>query len=81
MLGESHYGPEENLEEAAQHGVEVIAPAMPPKGSQQGKLTLEDFDLDDRGHVTRRPGGQVPQSTSEGKDRIQAHLKHHNVVS
>jgi Transposase DDE domain/Transposase domain (DUF772) len=72
LLGDSHYGSEENLKEAALRGVEVIAPAMPPKGSQQGKLTLEDFELNDRGHVTRCPGGQVPQSTSEGKDRIQA---------
>jgi hypothetical protein len=72
MLGDSHYGSEENLKEAALRGVEVIAPAMPPKGSKQGKITLEDFDLDDRGHVTRCPGGQAPLSTSEGADRIQA---------
>jgi hypothetical protein len=72
LLGDSHYGSEENLEAAALRGVEVIAPAMPPKGSQQGKLTLEDFELDDRGHVARCPGGRAPQATSEGKDRIQA---------
>ena len=71
-LGDSHHGSEEDLEEAALRGVEVVAPAMAPKGSQQGKLTLEDFELGDRGHVTRRPGGQAPQATSEGKDRIQA---------
>jgi hypothetical protein len=72
LLGDSHYGSEDNLEEAGLRGVEMIAPAMPPKGSQQGKLTLEDFELDDRGHVTRCPGGQAPRSTSEAKDRIQA---------
>ncbi len=72
LLGDSHYGSEEDLEEEALRGVEVIAPAMAPKGSRQGKLTLEDFELDDRGHVTRCPGGQTPLSTSEGKDRIQA---------
>ncbi len=72
MLGDSHYGSEENLKEAALRGVEVIAPAMPPKGSQQGKITLEDFDRDDRGPVTRCPGGPAPLSTSEGADRIQA---------
>jgi hypothetical protein len=37
VLGDSHYGSEENLEEAALRGVEVVAPAMPPKGSQQGR--------------------------------------------
>jgi hypothetical protein len=72
LLGDSHYGSEENLKEATLRGVEVIAPAMPPKGSKQEKITLEDFDLDDRGHVTRCPGGHAPLSTSEGRDRIQA---------
>src|SRR3954453_2133410 len=47
LLGDSHSGSEENLKEAALRGVEVIAPAMPPKGSRQEKVTLEDFDLDD----------------------------------
>lgn len=72
LLGDSHYGSEENLKESAQRGVEVIAPAMPPKGSRQDKVTLEDFDLDVRGHVTRCPDGQAPLTTSEGADRIQA---------
>ena len=72
LLGDSHYGSEENLKEAALRGVEVIAPAMPPKGSKQGQLTLEDFELDDRGHVTRCPGGHPPLSTSDGADRMQA---------
>ncbi len=67
LLGDSHYGSEENLEEAALRGVEVIAPAMPPKGSRQGKLTLEDFELDDRGHVTRCPGGQTPLIDERGQ--------------
>ena len=53
-------------------GVEVVAPAMPAKGSKQGKVTLEDFELDDRGHVTRCPAGHAPISTSEGEERIQA---------
>jgi hypothetical protein len=39
LLGDSHYGSEEGLAGAA-------------KGSKQGELTLEDFDLDERGHVT-----------------------------
>ena len=29
MLGDSHYGSEEDLKEAATHGAEVVAPAMP----------------------------------------------------
>jgi len=72
VLGDSHYGSEENLKEAATRGVEVVAPAMPAKGSKQGNLTLEDFALDARGHVTRCPGGRAPLSTSEGEERIQA---------
>ena len=72
LLGDSHYGSEENLKEAAVRGVEVVAPAMPAKGSKQGKITLEDFGLDERGHVARCPGGHTPLSTSEGEERIQA---------
>jgi hypothetical protein len=72
LLGDSHFGSDENLQEAAARGVEVVAPAMPAKGSKQGKITLEDFALDERGHVARCPGGHTPLSTSEGEERIQA---------
>ena len=72
LLGDSHHGSEGDLEAAALRGVEVVAPAMPPEGSRRGKLTLEDFELDDRGHAARGPGGRAPRSTGGGKDRIQA---------
>ena len=49
LLGESHYGSEENFNEAAVRGAKVIAPAMPLKGSKLGKITPVDFDLDNRG--------------------------------
>ncbi|MCA9236242.1 MAG: transposase [Planctomycetales bacterium] len=44
---------------------------MPPKGKQQGKLTLEDFELDDEGRVLRCPAGQAPMETSVADVRIQ----------
>jgi len=60
MLGDTHYGSEGNLQEANEHGVELIAPVTPPKGSRQGRLTLEHFELDKQGAVVRCPEGQVP---------------------
>ena len=33
--------------------MEIISPAMTAKGKRQGKLTLEDFELDGQGRVLR----------------------------
>ena len=71
VLADSHYGSNENLERAKQQGVEVISPSMPPKGSKQEKLTLERFELDEAGRVTRCPQGHRPVMTSVGPDKIQ----------
>jgi hypothetical protein len=66
MLGDTHYGAEENRRMAAERGVELISPAQPPAGSQQEprKLSLEQFILDKRGQVTQCPAGQAPVSVS-----------------
>ena len=49
VLGDTHYGSQENLRQSAERGVNVIAPAISPKGSKQNRLTLEDFELDEYG--------------------------------
>lgn len=72
LVADSHYGPDENLNYAANEGVELISPAMPAKGSKQGKLTLEDFTLNDEGRVVCCPAGEEPISTSAGDKRLQA---------
>ena len=71
VLADSHYGSNECLQQGAQHGVKVISPSMPPKGKQQGKLTLEESELDQEGRITRCPEGQVPIETSIGTEKIQ----------
>ena len=71
LLADSHYGSNECLEKGQQRGVEVVSPSMPPKGKQQGKLTLEDFELDDEGRVVRCPAGQAPVETSVAEVRLQ----------
>lgn len=72
LLGDTHYGPQDNLRKAAELGTELIAPAQTPRGENAGRLTLENFELDEQGHVVKCPNGHVPQSTSSGAERIQA---------
>jgi hypothetical protein len=72
VLGDTHYGSQENLRLSMERGVMVVAPAMNPKGSRQDRLTLEDFELDEHGRVLHCPAGQKPLSTRTAQDRIQA---------
>ena len=61
----------ECLAEGKRRGVEIISPAQTPRGKLQGKLTLEDFDLDDEGRILRCPAGQEPVETSIADARLQ----------
>lgn len=71
LLADSHYGSNESIAKGKELGVEVVSPSMPAKGKQQGKLTLEDFELDEKGRVLRCPGGQAPVETSVADIRLQ----------
>lgn len=71
LLADSHYGSNDCLAKGKQLGVEVVAPSMPAKGKQQGKLTLEDFELDEVGRVISCPAGQEPLETSIADVRLQ----------
>lgn len=71
LLADSHYGSNECLERGRERGVEVVSPSMPPKGKQQGKLTLEDFEIDHEGRMIHCPMGQAPMETSVAELRIQ----------
>jgi len=64
LLGDTHYGTGTNPQAAAELGVELISPAQPPKGSLQGKLSLEDFKIGDDGLVVACPTGRKPISLS-----------------
>lgn len=71
LLADSHYGSNECLAKGRIRDVEIISPAMTAKGTRQGKLTLEDFELDDAGRVLRCPAGKEPVETSVADVRIQ----------
>ena len=74
MLGDTHYGSEENVWKAHEQGVALIAPASPPKGYKQGRLTLEQFELDEDGRIVRCPQGHAPISTSIAPKKHEAHF-------
>ena len=71
LLADSHYGSMECLAKGQRAGVEIISPAQTPKGKLQGKLTLEDFNLNDEGRILSCPAGQQPLKTSITDARLQ----------
>jgi hypothetical protein len=71
VLGDSHYGSDEQLHQMATQGIEVISPAMPPKGYKQGQLTLEQFELDDSGAIIACPQGYPPAFSSVSNTKIE----------
>ena len=71
LLGDTHYGSEEDLQTAKKHAVELIAPATPPKGSKQGRLTLEQFELDEEGLVVNCPEGHAPIARSAARKKFE----------
>ena len=52
--------------------IDLVAPARPPKGAALGRLTLEDFILDEEGLVLRCPNNVEPVSTSLAQAKLQA---------
>lgn len=73
MLGDTPYGSNDVIAKAGDRGVELIAPSMPPKGSRQGKYSLEDFELDEEGRMLRCPQGQAPLETHISEKRSNWH--------
>lgn len=72
LLTDSHYGSSDNLTLSQRHGVDLVAPARPPKGRASGRLTLEDFILDEDGLVECCPAGYRPVSVSAAHAKLQA---------
>ncbi len=72
LLADSHYGSADCMELATKCGVSLMAPAQTSKGSQSGRLTLEDFSLDEGGLVLECPNGVTPISTSAATAKLQA---------
>ena len=71
LLADSHYGSTEAVANASEQGVTIVAPAMTAKGKMLGKLTLEDFELDEDGRVMRCPEGHAPIESSVANVRLQ----------
>ena len=63
LLADSLYGSDENVQEAAQLGVEVISPAMGSK--EEGGISCLDFDVSEKGDVVSCPQGHVPVRTKK----------------
>ncbi len=72
MLGDSHYGSSDNMALTRARDIDLVAPAPSAKGAASGRLTLEDFILDEQGLVLRCPNKRKPISVSAGKAKLQA---------
>ena len=72
LLADSHYGSSDNMALTHDRNVDLIAPAPSAKGASSGRLTLEDFVLDEQGLVLRCPNDVEPVSSSAAKAKLQA---------
>ena len=70
LLADSLYGSDTNCEQAMEeHGVTVIAPAMP---GNRKNLQLADFELDDQGRVVSCPKNTAPSQVKKTKHGFSA---------
>jgi hypothetical protein len=67
LLGDTLYGSDENCQKAHKLGVEVISPTKSIK--EHDRITLSDFDLNQRGELVSCPQGQAPVLTKKKKNR------------
>jgi len=72
LLADSHYGSTDNMTLADERSIGLIAPARTAKGGSSGRLTLENFSLDEAGQVLKCPSGIAPVSTSASAAKLQA---------
>jgi hypothetical protein len=61
------YGSDENCQDAAKLGVEVLSPAMGSK--EEDGISLSDFEVSEKGDVVSCPQGHVPVRTKTKKTR------------
>jgi len=67
LLADSLYGSDENVQKAAQLGVEVISPAMGSK--EEGEISCSDFEVSEKGDVVSCPQGHIPVRTKKKNTR------------
>lgn len=63
LLGGTHYGAAATIDQEAERGTTIVAPAQPAQGAAQGRLTLDGFTLDEQGRVVSCPAGHAPSAT------------------
>jgi len=72
VIADTPYGAYANRIEALNRGVEIVAPSQPLQQNENGKLSLEDFELDESGLVVKCPAGYAPKSTNAMKSHMDA---------
>ena len=65
LLGDTRYGSENSRQKLSDEGVQLVVRTQPPKGYKKGKLTLEQFQLDEEGLIVKCPAGQAPMKRGE----------------
>jgi len=65
VLADSLYDSDDNHQDAAQRGVEVVAPVM--GSTKEDRISLADFELSDKGKVLSCPQGHAPAKTKKKK--------------
>ena len=69
LLADAAYGSDDNVRQAAEAGVDLIAPTLGKPKSKEAMLILDDFTVDDNtGEVTACPAGETPRAIHVGKD-------------
>jgi hypothetical protein len=72
LFGDTHYGSDENVEAAAQRGVDLQSPVSGVTPGQPGDLTIDDFVIDETSHeVQRCPAGHTPLSSQYDSEQDQ----------
>jgi len=69
LLTDSLYGSDENVQKAAEAGVELISPTMGKPKSKDEMLILDDFAVDEKtSEITSCPAGEAPCEIHHKKD-------------
>jgi len=79
VLADSLYGSDENVQEAAQLGVEVVAPTMGRK--KESSISLSDFEVDEKATIVFCPQGHKPIRTKKKKTRRTAAFESHHCIN
>ena len=69
LLADSLYGSDDNVQKAAEEGVNLTAPTRGKPKRKKTMIVLDDFTLNEEtGEVTACPAGEVPDEIQKGKD-------------